>query len=408
MDRIAGVVASALARRQDAGAPEPDAGTSGFTVETQCDSGNEFDGRIGLRVSSIFVILVGSLIGAMLPVVLARSSKMRVPKLAFFVAKYFGTGVIIATALIHLLTPAFEALGSPCLEEYAISEYSWAAGICLMSIMAMFVMEILIAHYDIFDGHTHDAESLDPSLDLLRKKGSDSSSPPSPTPAHAHPHSHGPKDLEAGHGGGVKEATEGHPRFQVPGADTDISYPRGEDHLGHARDHTENDSYSAFAAQMTAIFILEFGVIFHSIFIGLTLAVAGDEFDILYIVLVFHQTFEGLGLGARLATASWPKAKSYMPYLLAGMYAISTPVAIAVGLGVRQTLSPSSPTTLIVNGVFDSISAGILLYTGLVELLAHEFMFNPDMQKAGLGIKLLALGCIALGAGLMALLGKWA
>ncbi|KAK8108526.1 plasma membrane low affinity zinc ion protein [Apiospora sp. TS-2023a] len=392
MDRIAGVVTSALARRQDAGAPEPDAGTSGFTVETQCDSGNEFDGRIGLRVSSIFVILIGSLIGAMLPVVLARSSKMRVPKLAFFVAKYFGTGVIIATALIHLLTPAFEALGSPCLEEYAISQYSWAAGICLMSIFGMFVMEILIAHYDIFDGHKHDAESLDPSLDLLRKKGSDSS----------------PSDLEAGTHGGVKEATEGHPRFQVPGADTDISYPRGEDHLGHARDHTENDSYSAFAAQMTAIFILEFGVIFHSIFIGLTLAVAGDEFDILYIVLVFHQTFEGLGLGARLATASWPKAKSYMPYLLAGLYAISTPIAIAVGLGVRQTLSPSSPTTLIVNGVFDSISAGILLYTGLVELLAHEFMFNPDMQKAGLRIKLLALGCIALGAGLMALLGKWA
>ncbi|KAK7961090.1 hypothetical protein PG988_012304 [Apiospora saccharicola] len=383
MDRIAGVVASALARRQDAGAPEPDAGTSGFTVQTQCDSGNEFDGRIGLRVSSIFVILVGSLIGAMLPVVLARSSRMRVPKLAFFVAKYFGTGVIIATALIHLLTPAFEALGSPCLEDYAISQYSWAAGICLMSIFGMFVMEILIAHYDIFDGHKHDAESLDPSLDLLRKKGSDSSSPPSPTPAHAHPHSHtsSPSDLEAG--------THG-------------------DHLGHARDHTENDSYSAFAAQMTAIFILEFGVIFHSIFIGLTLAVAGDEFDILYIVLVFHQTFEGLGLGARLATASWPKAKSYMPYLLAGLYAISTPIAIAVGLGVRQTLSPSSPTTLIVNGVFDSISAGILLYTGLVELLAHEFMFNPDMQKAGLRIKLLALGCIALGAGLMALLGKWA
>ncbi|KAK8061076.1 low-affinity Zn(2+) transporter ZRT2 [Apiospora hydei] len=398
------IVRFALNARQDAGAApdaEPEAG--GFTVETKCDSGNEFDGRIGLRVSSIFVILVGSLIGAMLPVVLARSSKMRVPKLAFFVAKYFGTGVIIATALIHLLTPAFEALGSPCLENYEISEYSWAAGICLMSIMAMFVMEILIAHYDIFDGHNHDAESLDPSLDLLRKKGSDASSPPSPTPAHAHAHAH--PDLEAGQNG-VKEA-EGH-RFQVPGADTDISYPRGEDHLGHARDHTENDSYSAFAAQMTAIFILEFGVIFHSIFIGLTLAVSGDEFDILYIVLVFHQTFEGLGLGARLATASWPKSKSYMPYLLAGLYAISTPIAIAVGLGVRQTLSPSSPTTLIVNGVFDSISAGILLYTGLVELLAHEFMFNPDMQKAGLRIKLLALGCIALGVGLMALLGKWA
>lgn len=28
-----------------------------------CSSGNEFDGRIGIRVSAIFVILVGSLFG---------------------------------------------------------------------------------------------------------------------------------------------------------------------------------------------------------------------------------------------------------------------------------------------------------------------------------------------------------
>ena len=30
-------------------------------------------------------------------------------------AKYFGSGVIIATAFIHLLSPAFEELGSECL-----------------------------------------------------------------------------------------------------------------------------------------------------------------------------------------------------------------------------------------------------------------------------------------------------
>ena len=159
---------------------------------------------------------------------------------------------------------------------------------------------------------------------------------------------------------------------------------------------------------MTAIFILEFGVIFHSIFIGLTLAVSGEEFTVLYIVLVFHQAFEGLGLGARLATASWPKGKGYLPYLLAAGYSVSTPIAIAIGLGVRQSLAPGSPTTLIANGVFDAISAGILLYTGLVELLAHEFMFNPEMQKAGLRMKGLALLCVAVGAGLMALLGEWA
>lgn len=28
-----------------------------------CDAGNDYDGRIGLRVSAIFVILIGSLFG---------------------------------------------------------------------------------------------------------------------------------------------------------------------------------------------------------------------------------------------------------------------------------------------------------------------------------------------------------
>lgn len=124
-----------------------------------------------------------------------------------------------------------------------------------------------------------------------------------------------------------------------------------------------------YAAQLTGIFILEFGVIFHSIFIGLTLAVSGEEFVVLYIVLVFHQSFEGLALGSRLASIEWPQSKRWTPYLLGAGYALSTPIAIAIGLGVRTTFSPGSRDFLVVNGVFDSLSAGILIYTGLVELM---------------------------------------
>jgi solute carrier family 39 (zinc transporter), member 1/2/3 len=89
-------------------------------------------------------------------------------------------------------------------------------------------------------------------------------------------------------------------------------------------------------------------------------------------------------------------------------YGLSTPIAIAIGLGVRNTYPPESATTLIVNGVFDSISAGILIYTGLVELLAHEFMFNTTMRKASIKVVMTAFVLLCAGAGLMALLGKWA
>ena len=193
----------------------------------------------------------------------------------------------------------------------------------------------------------------------------------------------------------------------------------GEDHLSHTREHIDQDDQESppaqestvhkhdkpshevedYAAQMTAICILEFGVIFHSIFIGLTLAVTGQEFVTLYIVLVFHQTFEGLGLGSRLAATPWPKSKRWTPYLFAIGYGLSTPISMAVGLGVRKTYSLGSQTGLIVEGVFDSISAGILIYTGLVELMAHEFMFSSVMRRAKLRVVMAAFGMMCLGAG---------
>lgn len=42
----------------------------------------------------------------------------------------------------------------------------------------------------------------------------------------------------------------------------------------------------------------------------------------------------------------------------------TTPIAIAVGLGLRTTYNGGSYTAQVVSGVLDSISAGILLYTG--------------------------------------------
>ncbi|KAL2823694.1 Zinc/iron permease [Aspergillus cavernicola] len=330
-----------------------------------CDTGNEYDGRMGLRISSIFVILIGSTFGALFPVLARSYQNSTVPRYAFFIAKYFGSGVIIATAFIHLLGPAEEALRNECLTG-PITEYSWAEGIILMTVVALFFVELMVMRFSRFGQ------------------------------SHAHDH---------------QNEVENH--GVVPTGDEKSHIP-GEDHLGHSREHRDleladkNAAIEEYMAQLTSIFILEFGIIFHSVFIGLTLAVSGTEFTTLYIVLVFHQTFEGLGLGSRLATIPWPRSKRWTPYLLGLGYGVSTPIAIAIGLGVRKSYPPEGYTTLVVNGVFDSISAGILIYTALVELMAHEFMFSTSMRKAPIKVVLAAFGLLCLGALLMALLGKWA
>ncbi|KAI9681993.1 MAG: hypothetical protein M1817_000047 [Caeruleum heppii] len=325
-------------------------------IVPECESSNEYDGRLGVRISAIFVILVGSSLGALFPIFANRHKGTRVPDWVFVFTKYFGSGVIIATAFIHLLAPASDALRNPCLTG-PITEYPWVEGITLMTIFVMFFVELLAMRFSTF---SHD----DPVVVQPRDK------PDKPENV-VQPQDHG--------------------------------FAPGEDHLGHVREHSDREQY---VAQMTAVFILEFGVIFHSIFIGLTLAVAGEEFNTLYVVLVFHQTFEGLGLGSRLAVAPWPRKRSWTPYALALAYGLTTPIAIAIGLGIKASIG--SRSGLIVNGVFDSISAGILIYTGLVELMAHEFMFNVTMRRAKLSVVLAACGYMCLGAGLMSLLGKWA
>lgn len=350
-------------------------------------------------------------IGACFPTYAARHRGIGVPEWAFFIAKYFGSGVIIATAFIHLLAPANDALTDSCLTG-PITEYDWVEGIALMTIFVLFFVELMVMRYAKF-GHSHDIESsgkfepedalgIKPSVSPVNEKHSPQSSSTT-QPEYEMNAVASPSCPTNPHVMGDDHLSHARQHIDTEDVDSDWENQQGDEHIGHG--HISPESYSA---QLTAIFILEFGVIFHSVFVGLTLAVSGSEFDTLYVVLVFHQTFEGLGLGSRLAAVPWPKSKRWTPYLLACGYAISTPIAIAIGLGVRQSYPPNSQTTLIVNGVFDSISAGILIYTGLVELMAHEFMFSNYMQKAGIKTVMGAFVTMCAGAGLMALLGKWA
>ena len=192
-------------------------------------------------------------------------------------------------------------------------------------------------------------------------------------------------------------------------ASDDFGNEGGQQDLELSRTHsTSVDSVSASAAasQILGVMILEFGVIFHSVIIGITLGSTND-FTTLFIVIIFHQAFEGLGLGARLAFLPL-KPNSPIPYLAGLAYACVTPIGLAIGLGIRQTYNQDSATANYVTGVFDSVSAGILLYAGLVELLAHEFIFNDKMRKAPIGKVLLAVAEMWLGAGIMALLARWA
>lgn len=62
---------------------------------------NEYDGRLGTRVAALFVILVLSSACTFFPVVASRVRWVKINIYVYLFARYFGAGVIIATAFIQ-------------------------------------------------------------------------------------------------------------------------------------------------------------------------------------------------------------------------------------------------------------------------------------------------------------------
>jgi zinc transporter 1/2/3 len=157
-----------------------------------------------------------------------------------------------------------------------------------------------------------------------------------------------------------------------------------------------------------SVFVMEMGIIFHSILIGITLVVAGDSvFTTLLIVIIFHQGFEGLALGARISNLAPTEALDFTKLLLASMFSLITPIGMAIGIGVRDRFNGNDRETLIALGTLDALSAGILVWVGVVEMAAGDWLWG-ELRRAGIARTLVAGTSLVAGMVLMGLLGKWA
>ena len=74
-------------------------------------SGNDYNGQLGARISAIFVIGIVSSVATFFPVVAKRVPRLHIPLYVYLFARYFGAGVIVAPAFIHLLDPAYGEIG---------------------------------------------------------------------------------------------------------------------------------------------------------------------------------------------------------------------------------------------------------------------------------------------------------
>ncbi|KAJ9053958.1 hypothetical protein DSO57_1019309 [Entomophthora muscae] len=163
---------------------------------------------------------------------------------------------------------------------------------------------------------------------------------------------------------------------------------------------------SAEDSRKMTTYIMEMGILSHSVLIGLSLGVAaGHEFVTLLVAIGFHQFFEGLGLGARIAELTFKS--SWKPFWMVFMFSITTPLGVVLGIALHSIYDPTSSTSLIVQGTLDAIAAGILIYTGLVELVGRELSAGSEFSTEKKPTQAIFLASLYLGVATMAIVGIW-
>lgn len=140
---------------------------------------------------------------------------------------------------------------------------------------------------------------------------------------------------------------------------------------------------------------------------GVALGVSLNKTDVtvLLIVLIFHQGLEGVGLGSTLVRAGFSNLKCLIMVLT---YAIMTPLGVAIGIAAAGSYDPKSVTSLAVQGTLNSVSAGLLMYIALAQLIAEDFN-REEVHRPGAGLLRASMfGALLIGVGAMAVIGIWA
>lgn len=241
--------------------------------------------------------------------IVLKVPRLRIPSFFLFAARHFGTGVLIATAFVHLLPTAFTMLGDPCLSDFWTTDYPAMPGaIVLAAIFFVTIIEMVFSPvrscYPSPSEKPQSANATDNDLSL------DNATPTATMEAICTPttqdsevpmRSLGPlKGRSSSVGRGVARMGETQDIMEVrqttsrQGPSKDV--PKD---LGISQEATNNRNSSDFqltpeqkhkkAVMQCAL--LELGILFHSVFIGMALSVSiGSDFVVLLIAIVFHRT----------------------------------------------------------------------------------------------------------------------
>ena len=414
-------------------------------------TGTRDDYDLPLHIGSVFIILFVSASACAFPLLATKIPCLRIPLKFLFAVRHFGTGVLLATAFAHLLPTAFVSLTDPCLPAFWNEDYPAMAGvIALAAVFLVATVEMIFS-----PGRSCCAPvglrapaEADVELQYDKAASSECCSPESPCQTSSRSQCTRPTGPLYGRSGfsransisqtlsrmsavnaqidRIEESAEPEDSVEPhePSANKHFPDPnRQEDWAALqdaelARTHREPTPEQKRKKELLQCFLLEVGILFHSIFIGMALAVAtGNDFVVLLIAIAFHQTFEGLALGSRIASVGWNSLDStdvkkprwqYQPWLMALAYGFTTPIGQVIGIATHTLYTPDSMTGLLMVGVMNAISSGLLTFTSLIDLLSEDFLSDESWRTLRGKRRIGAWASVVAGAFGMSLIGAWA
>lgn len=152
-------------------------------------------------------------------------------------------------------------------------------------------------------------------------------------------------------------------------------------------------------------YLLEIGISFHSVLIGVAFGLESHGLIVLMIALMFHQFFEGVSLSSVFIEAHFKHISAIIFMIL--LYSCTMPFGGVIGLILRSSLEPSSKVYVTLQGIIDSMAAGILIYDILVNILARHCTSCNWKNKSLIG-KNIQLFSFYMGLFIIALIGIWA
>ncbi|XP_058223974.1 zinc transporter 4, chloroplastic-like isoform X1 [Rhododendron vialii] len=358
-----------------------------------------------LKMVAIAAILTAGVAGVAIPLLGKNRRFLRTDSNTFFAAKAFAAGVILATGFVHMLPDATSALTDPCLPEYPWSKFPFSGFFTMMSALATLLVDFVGTQY-----YERKQEKQQRAGQLARVDSVDSVSSVESGVVEVKDSNGGMVFGEEEGGGmhivGIHAHAAHHSHNHSHGKDACEGHMTQHSHGSHVHSHGFGDGEEEGGVRHVVVSqVLELGIVSHSIIIGLSLGVSQSPCTIrpLIAALSFHQFFEGFALGGCISQAQFG---TFHATIMACFFAFTTPTGIAIGTSICSFYNPDSPLALIIEGTLDSISAGILVYMALVDLIAADFL--SKRMRCNFRLQVASYFALFLGAGLMSSLAIWA